>query len=53
MSPEPKGRFEMQRMESDLPNEVIMEQHEFKAEEAKTAEQIQQDKENNADDVDF
>ena len=30
----------MQRMESDLPNEVIMEQHEFKAEEGKTPEEL-------------
>jgi len=44
----------MQRMESDVPNEVIMEQHEFKAdEEGKTPEELQQDKENNADDVQF
>jgi len=28
-------------MESDVPNEVIMEQHEFKAEEGKTPEEVQ------------
>jgi hypothetical protein len=41
----------MQRMESDVPNEVVMEQHEFNGEPGKTPEELQQDKENNADDV--
>lgn len=35
------NRFEMQRMESDVPNEVIMEQHEFNGEEGKTPEEVQ------------
>jgi len=40
-------------MESDVPNEVIMEQHEFNGEEGKTPEEVQKEKENNADEVQF
>lgn len=42
----------MQRMESDIP-EVVVEQHEFNAGEGKTPEEIQREKENNADNVQF